>query len=173
MSARLRLRDRAGATFLDHWEFEWPAPSAREPIRSLGIFLHRMHAPGPGLDLHDHPWTFASVVLWGGYDEERSSTAEAPTHARQAELQPASRQRGATVSRRWLSMRSLGVGECHQITRLHTKACWTVVIHGPNRHGWGFYASEGFVSWREYEASAAGARRGATTDIASTGRTLR
>ena len=41
MSARLRLRDRAGATFLDHWEFEL-ARAVGERTESLA-----WHLPAP------------------------------------------------------------------------------------------------------------------------------
>ena len=38
-----------------------------------GALLHRLDGPDPGLDLHDHPWTFVSIVLRGGYTEEVAS----------------------------------------------------------------------------------------------------
>lgn len=37
--------------------------------RLFGVLLHRIDAPDPGLDLHDHPWPFVSIVLRGGYTE--------------------------------------------------------------------------------------------------------
>ena len=34
------------------------------------VYLHRFHAPDPAC-LHYHPWSFWSLVLWGGYWEPR------------------------------------------------------------------------------------------------------
>lgn len=39
----------------------------RTPL--LTVIVHRFYAPDPYLDPHDHPWTFASWMLRGGYDE--------------------------------------------------------------------------------------------------------
>lgn len=32
-------------------------------------FLHNIRLPDEGRDHHDHPWSFVSLVLWGGYTE--------------------------------------------------------------------------------------------------------
>lgn len=86
MSARMRLRRADGAVYLDRWGFEWPAKS-EEPYRRpwFGVFVHRMDAADPGIDLHDHPWWFGSLILWGGYTEERSDIRDAPARAATAE----------------------------------------------------------------------------------------
>ncbi len=76
MSARLRLRRSDGIVYLDRWGWE---------CRWFGVFLHRMDGPDPGLDFHDHPWSFASLVLRGGYVEERAAAREASHRARMAD----------------------------------------------------------------------------------------
>lgn len=90
MSARMRLRRADGSIYLDRWGIEWPTKTEsteehaeRRPL--FGMFLHRMDAADPGLDLHDHPWWFGSLILWGGYTEERATTREAPARAFSAE----------------------------------------------------------------------------------------
>lgn len=33
------------------------------------VYLHRLNAPNPHPECHDHPWNFLAVVLLGGYNE--------------------------------------------------------------------------------------------------------
>ena len=95
---RLRLRRADGRVYLDRWGL------AHERVG--GVFLHRMQAPDPGVDLHDHPWPFASVVLWGGYIEQRADIREAPTLADVADRWPDTCTRGVIVRRRLRSIAS-------------------------------------------------------------------
>lgn len=68
------------------------------------------------LGVHDHPWSFASLVLSGAYLEE------GPGH------------------RRWRSRWSLG---WHAATFQHVQVagrwpCWTLCVTGPRVRAWGF-----------------------------------
>ena len=38
------------------------------------IYLHRLDAPNPHPQCHDHPWSFVSVLLKGGYSEYAHGT---------------------------------------------------------------------------------------------------
>jgi hypothetical protein len=155
---RLRRYD-TGQVYLDRWGFEW---------KSLGgIFLHRMAAPDPGVDLHDHPWWFASVILWGGYTEERAESRTAPAFAKVAEHFPGTSTRGEVVKREWLTVRTMRLDECHRVTELMWRTSWSLVIHGPNRRNWGFYTPEGWIFWRGYEQSVRGRSRNMHVDISS------
>lgn len=116
---RMRLRRADGRVYLDRWGFEW------KPLG--GIFVHRMHAPDPGKDVHDHPWTFVSVILKGGYIERFSSVREIDS----------SRYR----PRRPGSFKRVRLDEAHTITRLIGATSWSLVVHGPNVRKWGFYVS--------------------------------
>lgn len=33
-------------------------------------YLHRIYQPDKDLHLHNHPWNFWGIILWGGYIEE-------------------------------------------------------------------------------------------------------
>lgn len=162
MSARFTLRRRDGEAYLHRWGWE----------RQWGVFIHRMDGPDPGVDLHDHPWDFWSLILWGGYDEQRVDTREATSWARTAEALDLKRtwsgagyaNRGPVASRRWLSWKKLRLDECHRITRLHRRGTWTLVVHGPKRRVWGFYTPDGFVNKDAYERSTRGKSRGLTTE---------
>lgn len=139
---RKRLRRHDGAIYLDRWGLD---------VRRLGgVFIHKMSAPDPGWDLHNHPWAFASLVLKGGYVEERALLQRAPGLALEAE-QLGRRSRGlASIRRRW-SWRVLRLDECHRITKILGGTCWTLVFHGPYRHDWGFVLPTGWISEGEYD----------------------
>ena len=143
---RLRLRRTDGRVYLDRWGVS--------ADRIGGVYLHRMTAPDPGLDLHDHPWTFVTVPLWGGYLEERAATNEASELAEHAE-RLGIECRGMSGVVRPFRPRRMRLDECHRIIRLNRRTAWTVVFRGPRRRKWGFYTPTGF----EESQAAASARR--------------
>ena len=144
MSTRLQLRRADGQVFLDRWGWECPL---------FGVFVHRMDASDPGLDLHDHPWAFLSWVIKGEYIERRLPTRVAL---------PDSWTRVGNVRRQRWSVRAFGLHECHTITDLPKGPTWTVVLHGRKRRDWGFHtplAEYGWMPWRTYEATVRAERR--------------
>lgn len=156
----MRLRRADGRVYLDRWGIEHK--------RIGGVFLHKMSAPDPGIDLHDHPWWFASLILWGGYSEERCMTRLAPRIAQIYESR-GMEKRGRKVRRRWLTIKTLGLDECHRITELCRQTCWTLVLHGPTRRKWGFYLPTGWMHWQEYDRTVRVHRRDLFADISSDG----
>ena len=159
MSARLRLRRADGEVFLDRWGVEHK--------RLGGVFLHRMDAPDPGVDLHDHPWWFVSIIIAGGYLEERAPIRLALDWAVLDDLDHRDPCRGHEVDRRRWSIKALRLDEAHSIKALHGRRSWSLVVHGPTRRGWGFYTPDGWLPWRRYEQTEHGSRRGAVCDISS------
>lgn len=140
----MTLRRHDGKVYLDRWGFE---------CKWAGVYLHRMEAPDPGLDLHDHPWSFLSIVLAGGYTEERADTRYAPTLARVAERMPAPGRRGFAVRRGALTARLMRLDECHRVVALHAPRVWTLVLRGPRRRPWGFYMRDGWIDEPTYDAT--------------------
>lgn len=153
---RLTLRRADGQVYLDRWGVGHD--------RIGRVLVHKMSAPDPGVDLHDHPWTFVSIVLWGGYDEERADTRDAFRFAEIALRVGPQAKRGHTVNRRWLSARRLRLDECHRITRLHRRTCWTLVVAGPRRRGWGFYLPHEYLPEALYDATVRAGRRDLWSD---------
>ncbi len=144
---RLRRGDD-GSVYLNRWGFEVD--------RIGGIFLHHIEAPDPGVELHDHPWAFWSLVLKGSYDEERSRRGVAPALAARAERMEAMPAieyvpRGRRMSRPRWSWKKLGVDECHRIVQVNGPV-WTLVVRGPRRQPWGFFLPSGWVDEHAYEA---------------------
>ena len=78
--------------------------------------------------LHDHPWGFWTLILFGGYHEE---TREGVKWRRPGSLlyRPAE----------W----------SHRVILGDTPAC-TLVLMGPRRRSWGFLTRNGWVHWRDY-----------------------
>lgn len=149
---RLTLRRADGRIYLNRWGFGHD--------RIGRVFLHRMDAPDPGVDLHDHPWWFVSLIVWGGYTEQRADTRDAPMFARLAEKfgSPHCR-RGVEVVRRPGSLRSMRLDECHTITHLSRRTSWSLVVGGPRRRTWGFYLPSGYMVEREYDQTVRADRR--------------
>jgi hypothetical protein len=147
---RLTLRRADGRVYLDRWGIGHD--------RIGRVLLHRMEAPDPGIDLHDHPWWFVSIVLRGGYTELRLPTRMAPTYAKVAETNPA-QMRGVRNRRRPGSIQAMRLDECHTITELHGRCCWTLVIGGPRRRSWGFYLPGGWMVEALYDATVRAERR--------------
>lgn len=134
MSARFRLRRPDGKIYLERWGFELGKAG-----RWGGVFIHHISAPDPGVDLHDHPWWFASLVLKGGYIEVRKDTRLAINGGLSG---PVSHRK------RW-SWRSLPRTVCHSIINCAPNT-WTLVIHGPRRGDWGFYTPMGWIFHLDY-----------------------
>lgn len=124
----LRLRRLDGKYYLRRRGFS---------CRWFGVFLHRMDAPDPGPDPHDHPWTFGSLVLWGGYQELRAPIRDSWSQEQ--------------TWRKWLSWRILRLDECHTIYALDRTPTFTLVVHGPLRREWGFYVDEEFIVHDDYD----------------------
>ncbi len=84
---------------------------------STRIYLHHILKPDIPI-LHDHPWSFQSTVLNGGYTEQRADG----------------------------SQMTYGLGETHKLLANDSHyICdvapdtWTLVVTGPYEHTWYFY----------------------------------
>lgn len=103
-----------------------------------------------GMDLHDHPWSFVSIVLTGGYTEQTVHVDRAVPRARAAEAHPDLFEQG--VVRDWLArtIHRMPLTVAHRITSA-APGTWTIVLRGPTRRVWGFYLPTGRVPWTEYD----------------------
>lgn len=153
----MRLRTTSGKIYLDRYGF---ASSL------FGIYVHRMDTPDPGLDVHDHPFGFVSIVLRGGYVEERCPALYAPAFAKMADRAGPDAHRGGERVRPALSVARFGLDECHRITRLLAPRVWTIVLRGPvrvdrdrERSTWGFWTAGGWIDERTYDETIRADRR--------------
>ena len=94
------------------------------------VRLHVIRRPDEDPDMHDHPWSFVSLLLWGTYDEER------PAGTREV---------------RWVNV--CKADGLHRIVKLHRPSVVTLVFTGPRVRNWGFATKDGWVGWRDYVSS--------------------
>lgn len=104
----------------------------------FAVRFHRIYRGDSDRHLHDHPWSFVSFVLWGGYREETPN-------------------RYANLSYREVRVVDAPAVVYHRAEDLHrltlTRPALTLVFCGPRRRGWGFQTESGWVPWRQYLAS--------------------
>lgn len=126
---RMTLRRADGRAYLDRLRI------VQTPW--FGVYLHRMDAPDPGRDLHDHPWPFITCVLSGGYTEYRADLRDAGLLADRAES--TGRLPGRIERRYPWRPRRMRLDEAHTIVVLHKVPTWTLVLTGRRVRNWGFY----------------------------------
>jgi hypothetical protein len=89
-----------------------------------GRALHHFTAADEGDEWHDHPWSFTSKVLAGGYVEQIVYPDSACAHWMR-------RLPGST--------HTVSATHIHRITRLLADDCWTLVTAGPVERDVRFY----------------------------------
>lgn len=96
----------------------------------FGIYLHAIRKPDHDRCLHDHPWNFIPIILWGSYLEELPDDQ--------------------FVVRSAGSVRHMRAEDAHRIDDLSGKVVWTLCLVGRKRRDWGFHTTQGWKQWQEY-----------------------
>lgn len=94
------------------------------------VFLHRFHASDPDGALHDHPWRFWSLILWGGYWEHTPDGRRTWYWPGRLLRRPAE----------WK----------HRVEIPAGRKVWTLLWTSDKVRSWGFDCVGGFVGWRDY-----------------------
>ena len=114
----------------------WSCRSARGPLltryyliltRRVAVYLHHLHVSDEDRALHDHPWSFVTWLIGGGYYEHT----------------PAGRcwrRRGSVLWRPAESRHRLEL----------TRPTWTLVVRFRRRREWGFWLPSGWMDWKTY-----------------------
>lgn len=95
----------------------------------FSIMFHRIFRPDNQRELHDHPWTFLSLILLGHY---RENTMEGERLCR-------------WINFKWAEGR-------HSIRHVSRSPVWTLVFTGPRRRWWGFWVPRSTMCRCEYES---------------------
>lgn len=130
--------------------------------KRFSVKLHRFLRSDPDRDLHDHPWNFVSIILWGGYYEE--------TNAGTAWYGPGSILRRKATHRHRVILAERVCGKCrdcrYRALRLRelvesrkTAGCLDGVTVSPvslifttgKLREWGFSTPRGWLHHRLYE----------------------
>lgn len=100
----------------------------------FGIRLHHIARSDKDRELHDHPFTFASLILRGGYYEHTID--------------------GRRV---WYGPGSLVIRSGEALHRLELeredfceRSAWTLVFRGARRRAWGFLTPTGWETWEQF-----------------------
>lgn len=162
---RRDIYDRAGENvYLRRWHL---LGSYEGPI---ALMVHQMLGPDDDACHHDHPWTFLTLVLRGGYVEhvtrrDREVVRGSGIFKGEVRYEPDVRngerfvcggipRRGPTsiVERRNPpgTIRVNRAEHTHRIDRLPTGECWTLVLRFRKRRSWGFYTLRGWIPWRRF-----------------------
>ena len=97
--------------------------------RWFGIYFHIIRRPDWSRCEHDHPWSFVTLILRGGYVEKIG---------------------GKLFTRRpgYVGYRSRAFE--HSVVKLLNGNSWSLVFRGPNHESWGFRTPEGKTPWQRY-----------------------
>lgn len=101
----------------------------------FALCLHWLNTPDPEPYLHDHPVSFLSVILRGGYTEDR----EKFTHNR----------RRFTKVNRWFNWIRASSRDRHTIIEVKPKTL-TLCLMGPKTREWGYHLPDGWMYWKDY-----------------------
>lgn len=100
----------------------------------FAVCLHWIHKPDPEPWLHDHPVSFLSLVLRGGYMEHRAKG----THHEYHDVVHHNYIRASNLDR-------------HKILAVRPRTL-TLCFMGPVRRRWGFHTPTGWVYYKDYNA---------------------
>jgi hypothetical protein len=95
------------------------------------LLVHHFLPTQRDRDAHDHPRSFVTIVVRGGYDDVQPDGTLDRVYA------PAIRYRPA---------------EHAHVTMAGPKGAWTIVLMGPQRREWGFWRDAKWWPWRAYES---------------------
>ena len=95
------------------------------------LMIHWINGPDPEPDLHDHPVTFLSIILRGGYTEFVGTKAWKNLR-----------------NIRWWNFIRAG-NHIHKIAEVEPNTV-TLCFVGPKVREWGFHTKDGWVYWKDY-----------------------
>lgn len=157
---------------LNRWTL-FPWGSHGHSDRNLKLMLHHFLPSRDDRDVHDHPRSFLTIVLRGGYDDlipcptcsgslrtDDSELLRSGAFARAEAWMPCpicwdgkrEGPQGFVVGDRMRpGMVRYRPAEHRHRTRVGPKGCWTLVVMGPLARAWGFWREGQFWKWAEYE----------------------
>lgn len=104
----------------------------------FNVFLHKFLKSDPD-DLHDHPWSYATFILKGGYYEW------VPTFDKNGKK--------IDETRYWRGpghFRICKAASYHRIELKEGVTCWTLFMPGPQSKEWGFLVNDKWIEHEEY-----------------------
>lgn len=113
----------------------------------FGIKLHHILRSDEDRDLHDHPWSFLSIILLGRYWEHK-----AVIESNNCKYDIRLDGKPATI-RTWYGPGSIlwrPAPSPHRLELPAGRSAWTLVITSAKKREWGFRTVCGWVPWTDY-----------------------
>jgi hypothetical protein len=98
----------------------------------FAICVHWLNKADPEPWLHDHPVSFLSLILRGGYKEMRYN-----------------REHCRIQYNNWFNFVLANPNDRHSIMEVQPNTV-TVCFMGPKTREWGFHTTDGWVHWKDY-----------------------
>jgi hypothetical protein len=103
------------------------------------LYLHHILKSDRDDALHDHPWPYSTLILWGGYDEvlphDHSHFNDAPDTF--------------TTTQKMFSVLHREASSAHRL--ILKKPAWTLFWRGLRERKWNFITPDGKrIYWRDY-----------------------
>ena len=114
-----------GRIYLERWNFDF--------FGLFSIKLHKFHDSGITPYPHDHPWDFISIILSGGYVEER--------HFEDGTTETIRHKPGRIVVRK--------ARDRHRVLEVF-KPNWSLVFCSPRKRHWGYWIDGKWCWWPAY-----------------------
>lgn len=114
------------------------------------VCVHWLKKADPEPYLHDHPVSFLSLILRGGYTETVQSE-QLDDHC----LLQGSYVWTRSISHRWFNLVPASEHWRHTITYVRPGTI-TLCFMGPKTREWGFHKPEGWQLWKDYYAELRG-----------------
>lgn len=121
---------------------------SKYPWFPWNIRLHWIRQTDQDKHMHDHPWNARTIILRGGYVEQRL-VAALRVYAKTGQML-VNDEDVRTFTRRAGDTAKIGYGIYHRITHLQAGGAWTLFISGPYQGTWGFLVDGVKVQWRKY-----------------------
>lgn len=115
----------------------------RREAKQITAGVHHIVHEDSDRDMHTHPCSFISIVLWGWYRERLPRSQHQSYLLDSTKTIERVRRPGSVAMRRDVDR--------HMITEVSPNGALTLVIWLKKTGSWGFATKDGFVNWRHYK----------------------
>lgn len=124
----------------------------------FGVYVHKFHRSDSD-EHHDHPWAFASLILWRGYVEETICPVCDGTgwlmgydyETGDQEPDDCECHLGKLRRRAWPGMILFRrAPHRHRVQLINERCAWTLILRGPYVRQWGFFTKGGWQHYKSY-----------------------
>lgn len=127
----------------------------------VGLFVHKFVRSDEDRALHDHPWSFIVIPLWGGYIEHSdrkfnlelvSDCEYLPDDFLHCPVGTPYTERIEIKRRIWplISTRYRNTEYRHRVELINARPSWSIFFRFTKIREWGFWPKSGFIQWNRW-----------------------